>query len=243
VAPQANTTASCEAREHLDVDVLADDCVGAEFRAFGLHLLDAPVDVPLLHLELGDAVPQESTDPIRTLEHDDVVARSRELLRDSESGGAGSDDGDALAGADRRDVRRNPAFVPRAIDDLDLDLLDRHRVLVDAEHARRLARRRAQPTGELREVVRGVQPLDRVLPMVSVDEIVPVGNQISERAAVVAERDAAVHAATGLMSQLMLVEVLVHLLPVAQSHRHGSARWRLAFPLQKPGRLTHEQPP
>ena len=54
----------------------------------------------------------------------------------------------------------DPALVPGAVDDLDLDLLDRDRVLVDAEHARGLARRRAQPPGELREVVRGVQPLD-----------------------------------------------------------------------------------
>jgi hypothetical protein len=34
--------------------------------------------------------------------------------------------------------------VPRLVDDRDLDLLDRDRVLVDAEHAGRLARRRAQ---------------------------------------------------------------------------------------------------
>ena len=72
---------------------------------------------------------------------------------------------------------------------------------VDAEHARRLARRRAQPAGELREVVRRVQPVDRVPPVVAVDEVVPVGDQVAERAAVVAERDAAVHAAPGLRLQ------------------------------------------
>ena len=95
-------------------------------------------------------------------------------------------------------LRRDPALVPRAVDDLDLDLLDGDRVLVDAEHARGLARRRAQPTGELGEVVGGVQPLDRVAPVVAVDEVVPVGDEVAERAAVVAERDAAVHAPAGL---------------------------------------------
>ena len=93
---------------------------------------------------------------------------------------------------------RDPALVPRPVDDLDLDLLDRDRVGVDAEHARRLARRRAQPAGELGEVVGGVQPVDGVAPVVAVDEVVPVGDQVAERAAVVAERDAAVHAAPGL---------------------------------------------
>ena len=67
------------------------------------------------------------------------------------------------------------------------------RILVDAEHARRLARRWAETAGEL-GVVRGVQSLDGVAPTVAVDEIVPVGDEVAQRAAVVAERDAAVHA-------------------------------------------------
>src|SRR3712207_7073873 len=51
---------------------------------------------------------------------------------------------------------------PRAVDDAVLDLLDRHRVaLADLEHAGGLARRRAQAPGELGEVVRRVQLLDR----------------------------------------------------------------------------------
>ena len=70
--------------------------------------------------------------------------------------------------------------------------------LVDAEHARGLARRRAQPAGELREVVGGVQPLDRAVPVVAPDQVVPLRDEVAERAALVAERDAAVHAAAGL---------------------------------------------
>ena len=112
--------------------------------------------------------------------------------------GPGADDRDLAAGAHRRHDRLDPALVPRPLDDLDLDLLDGDRVLADAEHARRLARRRAQPAGELGEVVGGVQALDRVAPVVAVDEVVPVGDEVAERAAVVAERDAAVHAAPGL---------------------------------------------
>jgi hypothetical protein len=61
-------------------------------------------------------------------------------------------------------LRLDPALVPGRLDDGDLDLLDRHGVLVDAEDAGRLARRRAQPPGELGEVVGGVQAVDRVAP-------------------------------------------------------------------------------
>ena len=135
--------------------------------------------------------------------------------------------------------RLDPALAPRPVDDLDLDLLDGDRVLADAEHARGLARRRAQPAGELGEVVGGVQPLDRVAPVVAVDEVVPVGDEVAERAAVVAERDAAVHAAPGLELQRLVGERLVDLAPVAQAHRHRPAGRRLAAPLQEAGRLTH----
>ena len=112
--------------------------------------------------------------------------------------GPGADDGDRLAGQTGRVDRLHPALVESVVDDLDLDLLDGHRILVDPEHAGRLTRRRAQPPGELREVVGRVQPVDGVAPAVAVDQVVPLGNQVAQRAAVVAERDTAVHAATGL---------------------------------------------
>ena len=102
----------------------------AELGALGLHLREAPVEVALLHLELGDAVAQQPADAVGALEHDDVVAGARELLRGREPGGPGADDRDLLARCARvGDDRRDPALVPRPVDDLDLDLLDRDRVL------------------------------------------------------------------------------------------------------------------
>ncbi len=73
----------------------------------------------------------------------------------------------------------------------------------DLQHACRLARRGAQAAGELGEVVRRVQLGDRIREAIAVDEIVPVGNQVPERAAVVAERHAAVHAAGALLAQIL----------------------------------------
>jgi hypothetical protein len=181
-----------------------------------------------------------STDPVGALEHDDVVARAGELLGDGEPGRARSDHGDTLAGPHRRHVGRDPPFVPGTIDDLDFDLLDGDGVLVDAQHTRRLTRSRTQPPGELREVVRGMQPLDGILPVVAVDEIVPVGDQVPERAPVVAEGDTAVHATPRLMTQLAIVEVLVHLLPVAQAYGNRAPRRRLTIPLQETGWFTHQ---
>src|SRR4029079_15149431 len=115
----------------------------------------------LLHLELGNAVAQETADAIGALVDDDVVTRARELLRGREPGRPGSDHRDAPTGVDRRWQRHDPALLEGAVDDLHLDLLDRDRRLADAEHARGLARRRAESPGELGEVVGRVQPLDR----------------------------------------------------------------------------------
>src|SRR3712207_7720185 len=48
------------------------------------------------------------------------------------------------------------------------------------------------------------QLVERLLPPVPVDEVVPVGDQVPERAAVVAERHAALHAARALARELGL---------------------------------------
>src|SRR3712207_6206737 len=59
------------------------------------------------------------------------------------------------------------------------------------------------------------QLVERLLPPVPVDEVVPVGDQVPERAAVVAERHAALHAARALARELGLRQDLDELLEVA----------------------------
>ena len=103
---------------------------------------------------------------------------------------------------------------------------------------------RAQPTGELREVVGRVQTLDGVVPVVLVDQVVPLGNQVSERATVVAERNSAVHATAGLGLEGFLRELLVDLFPVEQAQRHRPANRKFARRvLQEAAWITHELPP
>ena len=73
----------------------------------------------------------------------DGVARAGQLLRRGEARRARADHRHRAPGAPLGPHRRDPALVPAAPDDLPLDLLDRDRILVDAEHARLLAGRRA----------------------------------------------------------------------------------------------------
>src|SRR5438128_2399176 len=110
-----------------------------------------------------------------------------ELLRARETGRAGSDDGDALAAAARGALRRYPALAPGAVRNGRLDRFDRDRRVIDVERAGGFARGRTNTTGDLGEVVGLVQPIDRRPPILLVDEIVPVRDQVADRAARMAE--------------------------------------------------------
>ena len=85
----SSAVAACPARR------AGPDVHRAELDAFGRHLLDATVDQVLLHLEVGDAVAQQPADAVALLEHDDRMARARELLRAGEPGRARAHDRDA----------------------------------------------------------------------------------------------------------------------------------------------------
>ena len=66
--------------------------------------------------------------------------------------------------------RHDPAFLERLVGDRLLDVADGDGLLDQAEHARRLAGRRAEATRELGEVVRRVQRERRVPPAAFADE-------------------------------------------------------------------------
>ena len=126
-------------------------------------------------------------------------------------------------------LRRHPAFLEGLVGDGAFDGLDGDRVVVDVERAGGLARRRAHAPRHLREVVGRVQVERRRLPLVAVDQVVPVRDLVVHRAAVVAVGDAAVHAARGLLLHLLLGQRLDELAPMLHAlvHRAGSARsWR-----------------
>ena len=124
-------------------------------RAFGFHLGDPTVDHPLLELEFGDAVTDQPARALRAFEHRDRVPDAGELLRSGESGRTRADDRHPTIGRDRRAHRFERSGRP--LRDLEFDLFDRYWFVGEAEHARTLARRGAQPAGELGKVVRGVQ--------------------------------------------------------------------------------------
>ena len=141
-----------------------------------------------------------------------------------------------------RRLGMNPALVPCALDNAALNQLDGNRRLVDAQHAGGFAGRGTDASGELREVVGGVQAADCIFPAAVVDEIVPIGNEVVDRTAGMAEGHAAIHAARALLALLLLRERLVNLEPVLDPFVDLAARRQFALKLQKPSDLTHAAP-
>ena len=114
-----------------------------------------------------------------------------------------------------------------------LDELDGDGRLIDAQHAGGLAGRGADAAGELGEVVGGVQAANGALPAAVVDQVVPVGDEVVDRAAGVAEGHAAIHAAGALLALLFFGERLVDFEPVVDALFGLAARGLLAFEFQE----------
>src|SRR5207249_11333521 len=112
---------------------------------------------------------------------------------------------------------------------------------VDVEDARLLAGRGTDATGELREVVGRVQPVDGLAPAAPIDEVVPVGDDVPERAALVAEGNAAVHAARALPLEHLVGRPLLELAPVLEALRDRLLVDLLALELEEAGDLAHGQ--
>ena len=227
------------------VDVLADVGVDDELDAARAQQLDAAVDDALVELHVRDAVHEQAADAVGALVDGNLVTGLVELIGCREAGRARADDRHALAAARRRHVRLDPAFGEAAVDDRVLDVLDRDGGIGDAEHARAFARRGAGAARELREVVGLVQALERVVPAALIDQVVPLGDQVVDWAAVIrlAERHAAIHAARALVAQMVFGRLAEDLAKIAQALASVPIRDTLLGILHKAGRLAHARRP
>ena len=131
----------------------ADIDAAMEGDALALHLLDAAVDVVLLHLEVRDAVAHQPAGLALALIDMDIVAGAAKLLRGGHAGRAGADDCDALAGLRLRRMGPDIARLIGLVGDRLLDRLDRDGNVLEVQGAGFLAGRGADAAGEFRELL------------------------------------------------------------------------------------------
>ena len=126
---------------------------------------------------------------------------------------------------------------------LKLDLFDEHGLGGDAEHAGAFARRRAKAACELREVVRGVEAVARLREAAPLHQVVPLRDEVSERASLVTERDTAAHATRGLLGELLAAEGEVDLPPVPHADFDGPPPRAAALVAEETARVSHGRQP
>ena len=88
-----------------------------------------------------------------------------------------------------------------------------------------------------------MEPVEGGAPLVAIDQIVPVGDQVAERTALMAERNAAVHATGALSAKLVLGERRINLKVVVQALRDRPPDGQLPEEIEETGRFTHASPP
>ena len=92
VAPTVSSSGVVAVAQLQRVGRLADVGVQNERDAFRAELIDAPDDVLLGHLEVGDAVGEQPTGAVVALVDGDRVPGAAELLRRGQPGRAAADD-------------------------------------------------------------------------------------------------------------------------------------------------------
>ena len=221
----------------------SDSDSGSKSRSLVAHLLNSAVDVTLLHFEIRNSVSEQPADTFVALVDSDGVSNPSELLRSGKARGTGANDGDCFPGQSIGQHGVDVSLFPGGIDDREFRLFDGYGRLVDAQHAGGFARRWAETSCELGEIVCCVKTFARSTPFVAVHQVVEFGDQITQWASLVAERDTTVHAPPCLAFNLSGFALGVDLFPISQSNRDRPTFGRLARRgLQESSGVNHWSP-
>src|SRR5205809_7316060 len=161
----------------------ADFAVTNKLDSFLLQDFDpAHHNLLLVELHIRDAIGEQAARSIGAFEDRDPMSGAVELGRGAEAGRPGTDDGGLFSSAYSWRFWSDPAFLPGLVDDGTLDVLDCDGRGVDAENTGAFARSRADSASELGEIVRLVEPVERLAPKAAINQIVPFGYQVVDGA-------------------------------------------------------------
>ena len=170
------------------------------------------------------------------------VAGAAQLLCGCQTCGSRADDGDAFSCAHLWRLGPNPSFFEATLDDVLFDLLDCHRRVGDAEDACGFAGSGANASGEFRKIIGRMKLPHGFFPSAAVYKVVPVRDQVVDRASGVAEGDATIHATGALSAQFVFGGIDVNLKPVIHALGDGAALGMLWPILDESRRFTHVAP-
>jgi hypothetical protein len=167
------------------------------------------------------------------------MASARQLLRSGHACGTGADNRNRLARLFGGNLWFDPALFPPLVDDGAFDRFDRDGLIDDVQRARCLARRGADAARKLGEIVGRMKVGQRLAPIVFIDQVIPVRDLVVHRTAVMAVRNAAVHAARRLPLQPRSIVRDHEFAVVLQPFRRRIICAVLAFDFEKACCLAH----
>ena len=222
---------------------------GYKVNALGLHNVYAAVNDLLFQLHVGDAVHQQAAHAVLTLVYGHFVAALVQVIGNRKAGRAGTYHGNGFAGAGRgRAGGQQAGFIAIFYNGV-LVLLHGNRAAGGvAAGAGSFAQSGAYPAGKLREAVGGAQAMYSQIPLALVDQVVPFGNQVVQRAAAchaanhhasLAERYAAIHAAGTLRLLFILRQRDVKFVKVLNAFFRRQLRAGLPGNFHKSCRFSH----
>ncbi len=199
-----------------EADAAADLAVEMELDTGVAEQARAALDHGLLQLEVGDAVDQQSADPVVAIVDVDLVALLAQLLGGGEPGRPGADHADRFGALPARLRRLDPAHLEGGVGDVPLDRADGDRFEALLDHAVALAQAvlRADPAADLGHVVGRRSELVGLLETVLRRHPQPVRDVVVQRAVHLAERDPALLATGRLLGRPLRLELVVDLAEV-----------------------------
>src|SRR3984893_5287076 len=165
-----------------------------------------------------------------------------QLLRSCKPGRPRTYHGDSFARARFGKLGLDPSLFPGPVDNRFFDQLNRDWRLIDAQYASRFAGGGTNAAGKLREIIGGGQYAERFFPVIAINEVIPVRNDIGDGTPGVAKRNAAIHAARGLHAHFLFRKRLVNLEIIVDAFFNRAPSPHLAGVFLKPGDFTHRAP-
>ena len=222
-------------RQFRHVDLLTE----TELDALLFEHIHTTVDDSLVEFEVGDAISEQSTCSLVLVIHRHSISLEVELIGSNESGWTCTNHSHLLAVA-LRCGNTYEILLESHLGDGSLVLtVGGGLMLHKIQHASLLAESRTDTSGELREVVGGVEKAVSQLIVALIQSVVPLRRFVAQWASPMAEWHTAVHTSAGLSSTVLTVESLFHLSKVVNSIVYWPISCLLARNGQKCFRISH----
>ena len=219
-----------------------------KYYAFFFHQFDSAIQNFFIQLHIRDTVSKKSSNSVFSFKYGYRMSSSVQLQCSCQTGRTTSDDSYCLSCTNLRRLRLYPSTFISMLNDRTLIFLGSYRFSMQITGTCRLTQRRADTAGKLRKTVCFCKTLIRLFPVSTVYQIIGFRNQIvkrtsgshtSQHTTVLAEGNAALHAACSLFLLFFQCQRSPEFIEMADSLQRFFYFCILSFIIQKSCCFSH----